>query len=333
LRADPPRLTPEELVDVLTTADSASIVPLVRCLSVADNDIRHVFMQGLKDLRRDGLLPIERLFDRLTSAELAPEGWTALLSSLSPDGIKALLDVATMATVDGHLPRERCRDLFLGSDPLRPAAERPALALFRMACDTGNPQRMGRYLDAVKVAVSRGVLLRDELVPLLGLGQDEPSAALASVLIPPADKRMWIQHALYVWNSRIVSLCLGEQLSVAEAAALLTPERLSDEHRWRALGDPWRLSMAQTTLGAISPLTVVLGATEQPVEPAEVTQRRRQLLNTLVGADGGTPCLMLRQLGESSGATEQDRFANQLRSTMKRLRFSAAEVARTTGLA
>lgn len=328
LRADPPRMTGDALADVLTTAGSASTVPFVRALTVADDNVRHVFMEGLTDLQRDGLLATDRLVARLTQPHAAPDGLTALLASPRFD-LESLLTFATKAAADGHLERERCRELFFGSAPVDSSSTALPLVLFASTDELAGG-RLRDYLSALSEAASRGVITRDELLRLTGHGRsahpvaDAWQATHSRMEGPPVSD----------WFFGIAQLCANGHLSVDQAAPLLVPPPAGDASPWGHLAGHWQQQLVSDILSSMLRPRIMGLREALPPEPTEVTQRRRDLLSAVTGVGSGTPCRLIGALRDAvpdPAGGLRNHLEERLAFTMKTLGFDAEDIAAAIG--
>lgn len=328
LRADPPRMTGTALADVLTTAGSASTVPFVRALTVADDNVRQVFMEGLTELQRDGLLATDRLVARLTQPHAASDGLMARLTSPEFD-LETLLAFTTRAVADGHLERERGLELFFGSAPIASSSTPLPLVLFERAAARAD-KRLRAYFSALREAASRGVVTRDELLRLTGHGRSTHPVADAWQATPSMTKR----PPASAWFLGIAQLCAQGHLSVEEAETLLVPPPAGNASAWGDLADNQQQQQVLNILWSV-PRPSFAGLREPlPPEPTEVTQRRRQLLSAVTGAGSGTPCRLIRALHDAvpdPDAGLRSFIEQQLALTMKTLGFGAEEIAAAVG--
>ncbi len=279
LRADPPRLSPQELLDVLTRPGSTPVPPLVSCLRSADEDIVHILFAGLTELQRDGLLPAETLFEALGQhAAAVSGGWPAALAACSPHGLKSLLAFAVKMAASGGLAPERCRELLLG--PGKPPAV--PLALFSGPLRDNRDlsrlnRRMGVYFEALGEAASRQLIAEEDLRRVVDCLAPLASTWAALGSTSPADQTF--NWALRNWLARIVPLGLEGHLSPSDMASALQapadwPESL-------------RPAFARLAVQALSP-RLELGSNPQP-EPERHVQLRRQWLRELAGTGGQPP--------------------------------------------
>lgn len=342
LRAEPPRLTPAELVEVLTTADDAGAVPWVRCLSTAHEDVVAVLHQGLEELARDGLLPVDALVDRLRGEAVTPERWTSRLTSFSPAGLQAFFKLVTSAAAAGRLDRDRCGELF-GTAGGTAVSNTPALACFEMARHD-DARRLRTCLVALGEAASRGLLSDPDLRRLTGAECPGNPVGLAWGNAPVQKiERTAVSRALTVWFRGVTDLCVSGSghLSAQEALArmgrpprpTLDPTELS-----------WRLQIMTHLLGSVVPLE---RAGLRPRESDAVTRRRQQLLRAAASFEEAVPpgdalrCGFLKDVRLLNDLTGSDVVGSSARirvahahiaEVMENLRFDADEIAAVTAL-
>lgn len=275
LRAEPPRLTPQALLDVLTRPGSTPATPLIECLRSADEDIVHLLFAGLTELQRDGLLPAEALFEALDQhAPTLSGGWPAALATFSPHGVNALLTLAVKVAAGGGMTHERCRELLLG-----PGAH-PAVTLALLGGplkgDSFN-KRTRAYFDVLSEAASRQVIAKADLRRVVDCLIPLASTWAAGDTTSPDDRNF--NSGLQTWLTRIVGLCLDGHLSESETvAALRVPSG------WPETGRP---AFAKRAMDAVTP-PLQLGSNRQP-EPEHRVQVRRRLRSALTGTGGQPP--------------------------------------------
>ncbi|OWQ83120.1 hypothetical protein CDN99_26885 [Roseateles aquatilis] len=319
LRARPPSLTPEELVSVLTTTSSPALVPLVHCLTLADGDIVHVFLEGLAELQRDRLLPSSQLIERLKSPELAPDGLTALLAGFGLPRLEMWQRFIVKAVVQGHLPRETVRDMILGSEPAL------AIALLDNTLGSGAIRDLRGYFSTLEEATARGVLLPAELQSVLS---SPWSLARAR---PPAGERelrCWKTLTSF-WFGKTVDLCVNHRVSVADAAAALRRPVAAGQQQLDFLREPWGRHLIKAGLRAVCP-TERIRIVPDPPEPA-IALLRRQLLGSVIGMDGLTPCRLIRGLRDMGRTDLVIDHRDELREVMQVLDFTREDIAAALG--
>jgi|GEM_PF-2957614 len=331
LRADPPRLEPQELLDVLTCPGSTAVPPLIECLRTAHEDIVHILFAGLTELQRDGLLSAEALFKALDPhAPAVSGGWPAALAACSPHGLKALLTFAVKAAADGNLASDRCRELLLGPDtPLAPVSTSPggvrrtslAVPLAWLAGPLTDDARCSRlsarlnaYFDVLSEASSRQLIAKEDLLRVLD-GLDP----LAATWEADGAAGRNFDAGLSKWFSRVVRLCLNGQLSVEETAAALRFPAHWPETR--------RVAFASTLIGAVGPV-LQLGTGRR--EPENESRLRRQLLDSVMGLDVQAPCRLIRELRDADHARAARDCAFHLTRVMGMLGYTGEQIALAT---
>ncbi|WP_423597354.1 hypothetical protein [Roseateles sp. MS654] len=303
IRATPQQVTGKDLVEVLLTAQGDAPCPFIQCLTHGNKEMRELVLVALMLLERDGHVDVNDLIERACQAQTAPQDWPARLASFGPGNAQALLEFAARSTADRHLTPDRCRALFAAPCPETRSASAVPLTWLQtpgfLEHDKSLPL-MASYFSALETALSRGVIARDELPALLGLGQDpHPIAALWSQTAGSGASGGPWPRALSKWFIHIARLCERDLLTPDQALALMMPATSSGRPRWEQLETPWQRTMAGHVLASMIP-TLELGAAGAP-SPKEYIQRRQQLLEAAVGGvmtrdDGRRTCRLLECL-------------------------------------
>lgn len=332
LRDEPPRLRPEELLDIVTKPGGDQVVPLVRCLSMdaPPGDVIHVFFEGLSALDRDGLFPTAQFMTSLGEPGLSPQGLTDRLCGLSADGLHMLLEFAMEAVLLHPSLRGDCRRLFLGDAPASAQPLSPPtlpLALVRNAVSSENTRPLNRFLSAVQRATQRGVLSPSDLSRILAGHLATPP--MSSPLSPgPSGTRSLVMSILLRWA---VQLAVDGHVGVAEAMRALQPAALTGAHPGPSQGelsDPERLKSA---IAATCPALRFGGDGQTPTLPASELQIRRELLNRLIRRSGDGPSGLLDELRGAGRDLEAIELAKRIRSSMSGLEYEKAEIERVVG--
>ena len=267
--------------------------------------------------------------ERLSRPGLSMDDWTHRLMAFDADTLRGLLDGATNAAARSHLARERCKALFLGPwSPLR-SPDTPALALFRRAAegDLEDLARLTRFLQALQYAAAHDVLRRDDLLSLLGQGQEGNPLALAWDK-EPTKRPVQTKDALEAWAGGCGQLCIRGPLQVQDAMALMAPDRRFIEDRGHYLSDPWHMNLAFRTVAGL-----LIHSRLDELPPREfpgAQDRMRQLLLALMGTDGTTRSDMV-QLDHARDALRQ-KSAQHLAAAMRSMQFKEEEVEAVTGV-
>lgn len=329
LRARPRTVSSQEFVDLLTTTAGDGRSPLLIALSRFHADASHIFLRGLRELQRDGLLDTELLFERLMGTQLAPEGSSKLLEGLW--GATHLLDFAVTSAASGHLSRDRCLALFFGKGPAGKVIESLPDVGIRRIFEESDIWTLPDTISALGRAFASGVLEKDELLRLLGDGKDDhPVARLWKVPPVPGAGRAGFT-LLSVWAEAVVSLSLNGHLAVEEAAGLLIPAG-ARSRRWHASHATGLKVMATNLLKALQPTLRLRPPPDlTPIAPsAESLHLRRELLKATVLAGGGPPFRVIQD-GVPLTGDQQAELRDSTRDVMASLGFSAEDIGSALG--
>lgn len=350
MRADPPRLTGDELLEVLMTPTGDARPPLVQALTGSHQDLVHVLLEGLTELRRDGLLRGERLFERLAEPDAAPGGLPALLAEFNSNALGQLLRFALQPAGEDRLSAEACRALLLGPAqvPSTQAVPPLPLALIERALlsKTAAPP-LQRYVEAAIQASQRKLLSREDLRQALG---SLPAAATRM----PESAQEWEawKSAACSWYAGILKGWLKGEIPEEEAAAALAERVPSDGAEVPAsAASPASASSADIWEARLNSNRIQVCAEPLrlgPPTPEAARERRlrRHMLDRLAGltSDGRgleglearqvqTPCRAIRSALDAGLWQEAAECARRLQTAMNSLAFSREDIAAAIGSA
>lgn len=255
--------------------------------------------------------------------------WSHVLMSHDADLLRSFLDGATNAAHQGQLTREQCKALFTGPSSLATMPDAPALALFQRATEgrADDVARLTRFLQALQYAATHDVLRRDDLLRVLGQGDEHGPVALAWDK-RSAERPVRTRDALEAWAGGCAQLSIRGPLEVRDAMALMVPDRGFTNDRSRFLADEWHMNLLFRTVAG---LLIHGGLDELPQQDRERSlARARQLLLALMGTDGTTRSDMA-QLADATDELRQ-RSVKNLAAAMLALEFKDQEIEAVTGV-
>ena len=347
MRADPPRLNGDELLEVLLAPLGNARPPLVQAMMGAHRDLVHVLLEGLTELRRDGLLRGERLFERLAGPDTAVDGLPALMAEFGANALGQLLRFALLPAGDDRLSPSACRALLLGpaQEPSSARAVPPVpRSLIERSVLSGDGPVLRRYVEAAIQAAQRKLFSPEDLRRAL---DSLPAAATATRLPESGDGWAAWTFAVWGWYATIVEAWLKGEISEEDAAAALAepaPSDPAEASASRASASSAAMWEARLNTARIRICTLPRRIGEAARENAREQPLRRHMLDRLAGLfedvrglEGQDvrqlrrPCRAIRSALDAGLAREAADCARQLQSTMESLAFSQGEIAAAIG--
>ncbi|WP_343627950.1 hypothetical protein [Roseateles sp.] len=329
MRASPARMSAAELVAVMTTSGPGGSAPLIACLTAADQDLKHVMLEGLTELQRDSLLSTEQLVRRLVGSDVRRPGSDDFLPCLDSHTLRSFLPFVIRAPAHNQLSPDTCRMLLLGpeQEPGTGFSLPVADGLMMRDVERHGTNALRIYLPFLDEATERGLLSRADLREALARGVAMSRNRVLS------SKQEWDDWTCVTrtWARHIANLHFANRLTVDEAVAALTSRAGVDDKLPLEVVDRWALEMAIAFTTACEPIRRLTSSGQFSTRPTHETEMRRQLLKQLVGLDGLTSGRLIGAKRTPDQSDRVDFFAKLLKRTMDALAFKPEETATALG--